>query len=118
MDQGQCEMNTYTAQRSNAHHPGILVLVAKGPCCGITESVTCWSTDYEAKWQVPTHRNTWRYPRMKTRIIAISLIASLASAGAAHCCTAFLASYGDIVLAGNNEENMGTATELIWNINT
>jgi hypothetical protein len=46
---------------------------------------------------------------MKTRIVAISLIASLASAGAAHCCTAFLASYGDIVLAGNNEEYMGTA---------
>ena len=54
---------------------------------------------------------------MKTRIIAISLIASLASAGVAHCCTAFLASYGDIVLASNNEEYMRTATELIWNIN-
>ena len=59
----------------------------------------------------PSSQEYQEVPTMKTRFIAIGFIASLASAGVAHCCTAFLASYGDIVLAGNNEENMGTVTE-------
>ncbi len=41
---------------------------------------------------------------MNTRIVALSFIATLAFAGVAHSCTAFLATDGDVVLAGNNED--------------
>jgi penicillin V acylase-like amidase (Ntn superfamily) len=50
---------------------------------------------------------------MKTQIVAVGFIVALASAGVAHSCTAFLASHGDIVLAGNNEDYVNPQTK-VW----
>ena len=50
---------------------------------------------------------------MNTRIVALSFIAALAFAGVAHACTAFLATGGDVVLAGNNEDSVNPRTK-VW----
>ena len=50
---------------------------------------------------------------MKTRIITIGVIVALASAGVAHCCTGFLVTDGDVVLAGNNEDYVNPQTK-VW----
>jgi len=50
---------------------------------------------------------------MKTRIVAIGFTAVLAAAGVAHSCTAFLATHGDVVLAGNNEDYVNPRTK-VW----
>ena len=50
---------------------------------------------------------------MNTRIVALSFIAALAFAGVAHSCTGFLATDGDVVLAGNNEDSVNPQTR-VW----